>query len=69
MAKKFDASLAKQGMDWMFKVIGERSPTVSTQENVQDALKDGVALCKCVYTRTDTRLAGGGVGLGKPPPA
>ena len=51
-AAKYDPGLAAEAVDWMQRVTGEDLPsgTGSTPGSVQEALKNGVYLCKLINT-------------------
>lgn len=44
MASKRDSALDKEAQDWIEAIIGEKFPSGS----YDDALKDGIILCKCI---------------------
>ena len=43
---KFDLQLTRDAIDWVYTVIGENAPVITSQNDVHVALKDGVVLCK-----------------------
>ena len=59
---KFDQDLAQEAFQWIEDVVGESvQPAPETGEKVQEALSDGVFLCKygiTFYTSTDAMLVG-----------